>query len=194
MERTGEAMKGCRPLTEEEVRRVAASFSGRYAVRDRALFVLSCKVGFRISEILSLRIGDVWRFGKVVGRVTVARGNRKGKPCGHTVALNQAARSALAAWIGEFATVGLLQPECYLFRSRKGGNRPIGRRQALRVLRAAFEACQLTGPLGCHSLRKGFALKVYKTSGHNLLAVKKLLGHSRIGTTVKYYEQMDFMW
>jgi integrase len=52
-------MKGCRPLTDEEVVLVQQSFGGIYAARDKALFLLGVKSGFRISELLSLQVGDV---------------------------------------------------------------------------------------------------------------------------------------
>ena len=54
-------MKGSRPLTNREVDVVLESFTGRHAIRNRALFVLGIKSGFRVSEFLSLRIGDVWQ-------------------------------------------------------------------------------------------------------------------------------------
>ena len=44
-------MKGCRPLTEDEVMLVQRSFGGVYADRDKALFLLGVKSGFRISEL-----------------------------------------------------------------------------------------------------------------------------------------------
>ena len=72
-------MKGCRPLTEEEVDAVAASFTGQFATRDRALFVLGIKSGFRISELLSLRVGDVRQGGQFTARVYVERRSTKGK-------------------------------------------------------------------------------------------------------------------
>jgi len=53
------AMKGCRPLTDREVEQIAAAFSGRYEARNRALFLLGVKTGFRISEMLSLEVRDV---------------------------------------------------------------------------------------------------------------------------------------
>ena len=37
-------MKGCRPLTEEEVLLVSHSFGGVYADRDKALFLLGRQV------------------------------------------------------------------------------------------------------------------------------------------------------
>jgi integrase len=91
-------MKGCRPLTEEEVVRVAHSFSGTYAARDQALFLLGVKSGFRISELLSLWVGDVSPHGRLVDRVTVQRRHMEKKLEGRTVLLHPEAKTALAAW------------------------------------------------------------------------------------------------
>jgi integrase len=52
-------MRGCRPLKEREIQRILKSLDGRYAARDRALILLGIKSGFRISELLSLRLSDV---------------------------------------------------------------------------------------------------------------------------------------
>jgi site-specific recombinase XerD len=84
-------MKGSRPLAAEEVAQVAKSFSGAYATRNKALFVVGHRTGFRISELLSLRVKDIWQHGKVVDRLTVRRGAMKGgktaapkpRPAGH---------------------------------------------------------------------------------------------------------------
>lgn len=64
-------MQGCRPLTPEEIDEILVSFGGRFAVRDKALFVMGIYTGFRITELLSLRIRDVCQFGRVLPRVTV---------------------------------------------------------------------------------------------------------------------------
>jgi Phage integrase family len=72
-------MKGCRALTDDEVARVIQAFRGTYAARDRALFVLGIKTGFRIAELLSLRMGDVWQHGQFLDRVAVLRRYMKGQ-------------------------------------------------------------------------------------------------------------------
>ena len=54
-------MKGTRPLDNTEIRQVAACFTGAYEVRNRGLFMLGVSTGVRISELLSLTIGDVWQ-------------------------------------------------------------------------------------------------------------------------------------
>ena len=46
-------MSGCRPLQGAEVVEVAQSFGGRYALRDRALFLVGLYTGFRITELLT---------------------------------------------------------------------------------------------------------------------------------------------
>ena len=66
-------MKGCRPLTDDGVKRVRQSFRGRYAKWNEALVVLGVAYECRISELLSLRVGDVCQHGRIVDRVTVAR-------------------------------------------------------------------------------------------------------------------------
>ena len=52
-------MKGTRPLDNDEIRLVSACFTGTYEVRNRALFLLGVSTGGRISELLSLTIGDL---------------------------------------------------------------------------------------------------------------------------------------
>jgi integrase len=52
-------MTGCRALTDDEVARVSQAFRNTYAARDWALFLPDVKTGYRISGLLSLRMGDV---------------------------------------------------------------------------------------------------------------------------------------
>jgi len=52
-------MQGCRPLTDDEVQLMSRSFSGTFAKRNKALFVVGYRTGFRISELFSLTVGDV---------------------------------------------------------------------------------------------------------------------------------------
>jgi integrase len=104
-------MKGCQPLAEDEVDVVRKSFSGIYATRDKALFILGVKSGFRISELLSLRVGDVWQHGRLVDRVTVARAHMKKKVEGRTVVLHPEAKAALTAWLDVRKADGALLPE-----------------------------------------------------------------------------------
>ena len=181
-------MKGCRPLTTEEVDLVSKSFGGMYAKRDTALFLLGVKSGFRISELLSLRLGDVIQAGRLVDRVRVQRRHMKKKTEGRTVLLHPDAKLALAEWVDELKTPSLspTSRSTYLFRSRKGRNRPISRIHAWRAIREAYESNELRGPLGTHSMRKTFANRVYDALEHDLVKTQRALGHKNINSTVQY--------
>ena len=54
-------MKGTRPLDNDEIRRRSGCFTGTFAARNRALFMLGVSTGGRISELLSLTIRDVYQ-------------------------------------------------------------------------------------------------------------------------------------
>ena len=87
----------------------------------------------------------MWRGQRVVERVTVARRHMKRQTEGRTVLLHPEARAALAAWLAEVQAAGPCPPTTYVFQSRKGANRPISRRQALRILREVYDTNELTG-------------------------------------------------
>lgn len=179
-------MKGCRPLDDAEVRAIAAAFSGPYAARDRAMFLLGVRSGFRISELLSLTVEDIFHRGTVLDRVAVKRRNMKKKIEGRSVILHPEAREALAVWIAELEAAGHADLRGYVFRSRKGENAPIGRIQAWRILNTRYEAGGLTGSLGTHSMRKTFANRVYDRLGHDIIKTQRALGHKSLNSTAAY--------
>jgi integrase len=181
-----DAMKGCRPLTEDEAAEVLKSFGGTYADRDKALFMLGTKSGFRISELLSLRLGDVLQAGRLVDRVTVRRQNMKKKVEGRTVLLHPDAKAALTIWIEQLKAAGYLTADAFVFQSRKGRNQPVGRVHAWRVLKDAYSVNGLTGKLGTHSMRKTFANRVYDKLNRDLVRTQRALGHRNVNSTVSY--------
>jgi len=61
-------MIGCPALSPKELKFALANLRGRYALRDRALVTLGIRTGLRISELLALKVGQVWD-----GKTTVAR-------------------------------------------------------------------------------------------------------------------------
>ncbi|MCA9449252.1 MAG: tyrosine-type recombinase/integrase, partial [Candidatus Omnitrophica bacterium] len=164
------------------------------------LFILGVYSGFRISELLSIRIGDLIKNGQVLDRVTVARRNMKKKVSSRTVLLKPVAKEAVVEWIEELKSNGNSAPNTFLFRSRKGENRPISRVQAYRVIREACDANDLTGTIGTHSMRKSFANKVYTHFKKELAAGKpvdpfrmtsKALGHKNINSTDQYLSFLE---
>ena len=179
-------MKGCRPLTSDEVELTAKTFGGPFAARDRALFLLGVRSGFRISELLSIRLADVLQAGRLVDRVAVQRRNMKKKTEGRTVLLHPEAKAALEVWIADLKAAGYMTADAYVFQSRKGQNRPISRQQAHRILSGAYSVNGMTGNLGTHSMRKTFANRVYDALGGDLVKTAKALGHRNLNSTGAY--------
>lgn len=170
-------MIGCRPLTNEEIDTIKAAAA--VPIQDRALILLGATTGFRISELLSLTWTDVLQ----QSRVMVVKRNTKGRLQSRSALLHPEAKAALEAL--HYA----VQPKSdgeYIFKSRKGENRAIGKVQAWRRLDEAFTALGLKGKLGTHCMRKYFAERVYEGTGKDLLKTQRALGHRNINSTISY--------
>ena len=180
-------MKGTRPLDNDEIRRVLGCFTGTYEVRNSGLFMLGVSTGGRISELLSLRIGDVYQNHKPVTDLLFEKSVVKGGEVSRAVPVNADGRRAiddLIAWHREkYRGVASTRP---LFPSRnKKGTVAMNRQTAHEMLKQAFIAAGLNGKLATHSLRKSFAQRVYEQSG-DIYLVQELLGHRSVNTTQKY--------
>ena len=180
-------MKGTRPLDNAEIRKVSEAFGGTFAIRNRSLFMLGVSVGGRISELLALKVGDVWQNNKPVKDLLFDRNIVKGGEVSRAVPVNMDGRQAiedLIAWHTEL--YGDLDAKRPLFPSRKGqGSKAMTRIAAHDVLKPAFEAAGLNGKLGTHSLRKSYAQRLYEQT-NDIYAVQEMLGHKSVVTTQRY--------
>jgi integrase len=184
-------MKGCRPFSEVEVSRILEALVGRHACRDRALFVLGLYTGFRIAELLSIRVGDVWDGVAVLDRLHVARRNMKRHVEGRTVPLHSRAREALKGWLDAWGPL-LLDPAAPLFGRHVAANSAITQVAAWRLLKRAYARAGLKGPgLATHSMRKSFAARIYQNVGHDLVKTQAAMGHRNINSTVSYISFLD---
>ena len=121
-------MKGTRPLDNDEIRLVSACFTGNpFEVRNRGLFLLGVSTGGRISELLSLRIGDVWQNGRAVSDLLFDKSIVKGGEVSRAVPVNTDGLRAiddLIRWHRE--KYGTLRKNRPLFPSRNGhGRKPL---------------------------------------------------------------------
>ena len=151
------------------------------------LFVMGINTALRISDLLSLSIGDVLNtMGEVAETITLKE-RKTGKIKRFPV--NESLRNALKVY---FACQGCRDYAEPLFVSRKKG--ALSRYQAWRVLKAAGESVGLNN-IGTHSLRKTFGYHAYKKSGADIGLVQKLLNHSASRITLRYIgidkERMD---
>ncbi len=180
-------MKGTRSLDNNEIRRVSAAFTGMFEIRNRGLFMLGVSTGGRISELLSLTIGDVYQNGRPVTDLLYSKNIVKGGEVSRAVPVNRDGRQAvddLISWHIDY--YGMTEADRPLFPSRNGqGQKALSRREAHDVLKVAFEAAGLNGHIATHSLRKSFAQRLYEQTG-DIFAVQEMLGHQSVATTQKY--------
>jgi len=178
-------MTGSRPLTELEIQNILQSFTGKYSLRNRTLFLLGLNTGARISELLSLDVGDVWRYKRPVEIIYLQKRHTKGKLVGRQITIKSGAQQAILELIQwKKQQKESLAKDAPLFVSRQGGR--LKRKQAHNILREVFDACELPGHVTTHSLRKTFANYVLRASGGNIKVLQELLGHQNLSTTEVY--------
>lgn len=143
--------------------------------RDYLLFTVGINVGLRISDLLALKVGDL--HGKTSVQI---REGKTGKV--RTFALNNAVCTAVESLLAD------CNDGDYVFKSRKGVNKPISRVQAYRVLNDAIDRAGLAdiyGSFGAHSLRKTFGYFAY-ASKVDIALLMRVLNHSSARETLRY--------
>ena len=175
-------MKGSRPLTRQQVKGLLALTS---TVREKTLLTLGFCTGYRISELLSLKVADVSTNGIIHSHVTVKAANTKTK-IGRSVLLNTDAQKALKRIVD---IIGIRSGQSPLFISRKhdanGNLKAISRQQAHDLLKVLFAKIGEFGNVSTHTLRKTFAARIYEQTG-KLELVQIALGHKSINSTISY--------
>lgn len=141
------------------------------------LFKLGMNTGLRISDIIPLKVKDVYtkpqQFKEHLSLTEKKTGKKK------RIKMNDTLRKCLKEYIRQQD----LDMEDYLFYSRKGGY--VGRIQVYKVFRAAAEALNIEN-FGTHSLRKTWGYWTYKMSKYNIGLIMDTFNHTSPGVTLRY--------
>ena len=184
---------GCRPFTDDEIIQVLDACQGRYRARDVALVVMGMHTGFRIKELLSLRVSDVWNGMEVARTVNVAKGFMKGKRAARSMPLHEKVREALHSLIQSSRMWHHLFQSWPLFHAQ-GRATPLSARQAFDVVVGAAGRAGLdVERIGTHTLRKTFARRMWVSPSvaRDPAKMARLLGHQNWGNTLRYLEFAD---
>ena len=129
----------------------------------------------------ALRFSDLRRLtaGKVKWNCISQRDQKTGKE--NKFALNPEVYREAEAYIKR----NRLSDGDYLFRSRKGVNRPISREQGYNVMLEAKEGAGIHYQVGTHTLRKTYGYWFYKRTG-DVVALQSILNHSSPAITLIY--------
>ncbi|ESQ74844.1 tyrosine recombinase XerC [Asticcacaulis sp. AC402] len=141
--------------------------------RDEAVYMLLYGLGLRISEALSLTIGET-PLGESV-RIT-GKGNKM-----RVLPVLEGVREAIEHYKAQQPFV--LQPGDRLFRAKRGGDlSPRHVQASMQHLRSRLGLSDRATP---HALRHSFATHLLG-SGADLRSIQELLGHASLSTTQKY--------
>ena len=184
---------GCRPLKDWEHEAIIAHVGGKYPLRDAALIEFGIRTGFRLSEILSLRVGDIFRDGRILDVVTIKRCWMKGRRASRTMPIHPKSAARLYNWLIEagYTVEGMDNQPVF---SRQKTSNAMSRVQGWHVIKNAAQSAGLDATrLASHSLRKTFASNMWQSSfvATDMAKMARLLGHENYSNTLKYIEFLD---
>jgi integrase len=184
---------GCRPFTEAELPLILAQCSGRYAARDRCLILMGAHTGYRISELLSIRIDSIWDGCRVNDHVVVQKGFMKGKAKSRTMPLHDKVKAAVQEWLTEYLR-GLDDFVGRPLFPRQRTRYAMSRSKAADMMKTAAAKAGLdVRRISCHSTRKHFALRMWDSPivNRDMAKMARLLGHQNFSNTLRYLEFAD---
>ncbi|MEP1216635.1 MAG: tyrosine-type recombinase/integrase [Marinobacter sp.] len=140
----------------------------------RDIWVLGVNTGLRISDLLSIKTGDLTPDALTV-KILKLRHN-----CHYRVSLNRPAQEVVKARQQAYPD------DIYLFQAqsnRAPTNKPINRSVVARKFKEIGEMVNI--PLGPHSMRKTFVYQMYK-AGAPIETIKKLMNQKSSTATLHY--------
>lgn len=141
------------------------------------LFKFGLNTGLRISDILPVKVNDIYINNHVFREYFVLKEKKTGKE--KKIKINPALRKALEAFVNS----NNLTKENYFFASKKG--RYFGRIQAYRILKGSADILGIEN-FGTHSLRKTWGYWTYKISKYNIGLIMDTFNHSSQNITLRY--------
>lgn len=166
-------------LSLEEIERMIAQIDMSKAEghRNRAIIEILYGSGLRVSELVNLRLSDIY---VVEGYIRVCgKGNKQ-----RLVPISQEAMTWFAYWLEDRHALDI-KPEAtdIVFLNRYG--RQLTRAMIFTIVKRLAEQADIHKTISPHTLRHSFATHLLQ-NGADLRIIQQLLGHETIGTTEIY--------
>ena len=172
-------MNGCQAFSDDEIIDLTEYFQ-KESKRNSLLFHMGILTGLRISELLSIKVVDIYTTtGIVKDELQISACNIKGKKSGRTIKIGLLLRPILEDYYPYIKNI----ESNYLFHGRKN---QLCSRQASNIINEACVSIGRTKKMGTHTFRKTYAKFIFEASGRDLLTTQKALGHKCINNTVLY--------
>ncbi len=167
-------------LSFEEVERILESpdISEKFGIRDRALLEMLYSSGLRVSELINLKVNDIY-FNEEIVRVTGKGNKQRIVPVG----------SSALFWVDKYLKESrpLLMKKIksgnYLFLSRRATK--LSRMSVWKIVNKYVVQANIEKEVHPHTFRHSFATHLLE-GGADLRAVQEMLGHVDISTTQIY--------
>ncbi|WP_085523868.1 site-specific integrase [Tuberibacillus sp. Marseille-P3662] len=138
--------------------------------RNYLLFVLGINTGLRVSDILTIKVGDVKGT-----HLRIREGKTKKQKM---IRITPTLKREIKGYIED------KDDHEYIFKSRIGDNKPIGRSMTYKILRDAADAYNLVD-IGTHTMRKTFGYHFYQKY-KDVALLQELFNHSSPDITLRY--------
>lgn len=182
--------KATHPIRDaKKVNELLAYLRGK-SERDFMIAKMQLNTARRISDIVRLKVSDfVYPNGKLREHLTITEQKTQKEA---RIVLNAPLQRAIIDYIREEG----LKYDDYMFKSRKGKNRPLSTTQVHRIFQDAGQALGLEH-FGSHSLRKTWGYVCYKRT-KNIALIMQVYNHASEKVTLRYIgitqEDMDVMY
>lgn len=158
--------------------------SARVNPRDHLLLSLALATGLRCAELCNIRVHDLIQdeCGDSILHVRQGKGNKD-----RLVPIAGSIKPELDDYL---AHVGLASdPERYLFESRNHTRR-LSTARCRQIITEYLHAAGITKHVSMHSMRHTAAI-TWIRAGASIVFVQRLLGHSKVSTTMRYAEHVE---
>ena len=152
--------------------------------RDLLLFNLGVGSGIRCGDLLKLKISDVINC-KINDKIVITESKTKKV---NYIIITKTIYKAIENYLNSLENIN---PDHYLFKSRKGRNYPISIFYVGLLVKKWASEINLKGNFGAHSLRKCWATVMFKEHHVPIQLISRRLSHSSESITRRYVGIME---
>lgn len=170
-------MEYVNPIRDIESINAIKNILRKQSQRDLLLFVFGINTGIRVSDLLSLKVIDIWD-GEQVKEFLYLIDEKSSHTRAHYI------NNAIQIELEKYLSSREFNENDYLFKSKKN-NQPITRQQAYRIIHKAAEEVGIKEKIGMHTLRKTFGYHAYR-KGIAISIIMDIYHHQSPSETLRY--------
>ena len=145
--------------------------------RNKAIIEVLYSCGLRVSEMLNLKISDIYITEQFI--TVVGKGNKQ-----RLVPISESAIKYINYWLEDRDELNIKKGcEDYVFLNRRGGQ--LSRIMVFNIIKDLAAKAEIQKTISPHTLRHSFATHLLE-GGANLRDIQEMLGHKSILTTEIY--------